>query len=489
MLILRHASDLDPDTVRRVAWGDERLHLDAGVIDHVAAQRAGMLSALEGRQVYGVTTGTGYRGRQALDAAARAHRQYDLLIGRAVGGAPYLPRGEARAVLVTRLVNFLSGHAGVTPELCRFLVDRINDGFVPAIPRRSIGCAGEIIPLAHAFQTLVGIGSVLTDDGGVEPAAAALRRRDLDAYVPAEKEGIALLAGAPATAAVAIARHREATVVSRQLAWSAACAIDALRAPLEPYGAAAAALSADELFSRVTGQLRARTQDRHGTRRESQAPVSFRVAPQVLTHLWRTLNRLADDIGRNLASVTDSPAFVGGAFVSTGGFHAIEVAAGLDALAAALVRGAELAAQRIHRLLDSRFTGLPDQLTAAPGAQAGLVVIHKRVVGAINELRRRSQPVSIGLVDTSLGQEDAMTFSFEASENVREIAALVRDVVACELLVARQAWALRNEEHAPGLGTIAQRLISVVPPLDDDRPLGRDVDNVRALLTDERLFR
>lgn len=81
-----------------------------------------------------------------------------------------------------------------------------------------------------------------------------------------------------------------------------------------------------------------------------------------------------------------------------------------------------------------------------------------------------------------------MTFSFEASENVREIVALVRDVVACELLVARQAWALRDEQHAAGLDSVARQLIGVVPPLRDDRPLGEDIERVLELLTDERLF-
>lgn len=486
MLLLRHATDLDLDTVRRVAWDGARLRLDEGVLEHVARQRAAMLDALRGHEVYGVTTGTGYRGGQALDAAARERWQHGLLLGRAVGGAPYLPRVEARAVLVVRLVNLLSGHAGVTPELCRFLVDRINDGYTPAIPRRSIGCAGDIIPLAHAGQTLLGIGSVLTDDGATEPAATALRRRGLEPYVPAEKEGIALLAGAPATVALAIARHREAVAVARQLEWSAACAIDALRAPLEPYTAEVAALAGDGLLAVVTGRLHARVRS-GDPRRKTQAPVSFRVTPQVLAHLWRTVDRLADDVGRTLGGVSDSPAFVGGRFVSTGGFHAIDVAAGLDALAAALVRAAELAGQRVHRLLDSRFTGLPDQLTDAPGAQAGMVVVHKRVTGVLNELRRRAVPASIGLADTSLGQEDAMTFAFEASENVREIVPLVRDVVACELLTARQAWALRDGRHAAGLAPLAEQLFDLVPAVRDDRPLGEDLATLARLLADEEL--
>ena len=121
-----------------------------------------------GTRVYGVSTGMGWLASVDLDPAAQADHQRNLLLGRAVAGPPWLPAAEARALLVTRLANLLSGHAGVGPALCRFLVDRVNDGFVPAVPRGGIGCAGEVIPLAHAFQTLTGAGLVLRPDGSAQ---------------------------------------------------------------------------------------------------------------------------------------------------------------------------------------------------------------------------------------------------------------------------------------------------------------------------------
>jgi histidine ammonia-lyase len=148
-----------------------------------------------------------------------------------------------------------------------------------------------------------------------------------------------------------------------------------------------------------------------------QAPVSFRVTLQVLVHLERTVGRLDEDVRRALAAVTDSPAVVGGRTVAGGGFHALGLAAGMDAVAVALVQAAELAGQRLHRLLDGRFSGLPDQFTSQPGPRSGLVVVHKRAVGALNEARRLAAPASVGLADTSLGQEDAATFAPEAARN------------------------------------------------------------------------
>src|SRR5439155_1604566 len=65
-----------------------------------------------------------------------------------------------------------------------------------------------------------------------------------------------------------------------------------------------------------------------------QAPVSFRVAGPVLAHLLRAAAGLAGAIGRALSGVTDSPAFLGGTFVGTAGFHGLDLAAHCDQLTA-----------------------------------------------------------------------------------------------------------------------------------------------------------
>lgn len=468
--------------MERIAFERATPILTPELMERVARSRRETLAAL-GRAgpVYGVTTGQGHFADRALAPADAAAHQRNLLLGRAVGSAPWLPREEARALWAVRLSGFLGGRAGVSPELCAYLAARLADDLVPAVPRTAVGSAGEVIPLAHAFQVLLGEGLALRPDGSVEPAAEALRARGARPYEPGPKEGIALLAGAPGATALALARHRSAAALAGRLLWGAACAIDAAGAPVAPYAPPAGG-SADPLLDRVLGRLEALLEGAGTEAGAVQGPVSFRVAPQVLAHLERALERLVASVDRALAGSDDSPVLRDGAFVSTGGFHAIDLAADMDALGAALVRAAELSAQRAHRLLDGRVTGLPDQLTPAPGPRCGMVVAHKRAVGAVNELRRLAAPASVGVADTSLGQEDAQTFAFEAAEKLRRIEALVADVLAVELLLARQAWALRGRPPAPGLGPRARALAEAVPPVDVDRPLGADIERVRDLV-------
>lgn len=483
MITLRQHDDITLETVEAVAYGGESLEIHAALLEQVRRSHEAMRAALaNGERVYSINTGTGFLSNRNLSESEQMWHQRNLLLGRAVGSPPFLPPEESRAVLVVRLVNFLSGYAGVTPELCRFVVDRLNDEFTPAIPRTGIGASGEVIPLSHAFQTFLGVGSVIGSGGAIQDAASALARRGVAPYEPAPKEGISLLAGAPGAVAVSVARRRAASTLCRQILLSAACAIHASRAPLSVYGEEVGRLGNDpvlgDLLSRMRGLLRGSVSGRSVL----QAPVSFRVVPQVLAHVERTVSRFTEDIERVLGAVSDSPAFVDGRFVSTGGFHEVELAAGMDTCASAMIRAAELSAQRIHRLLDSRFSGLPDQLTTTPGPQAGLILVHKRVIGVVNELRRLGTPASLGVADTSLGQEDAMTFAFEAAEKLRRVESLVRDVTACELLVVRQAWALRDEPMPEGLREAARSVMDAVDPVNEDRPLGPDITRLVGML-------
>ena len=469
--------------IEAIAFEGARVELADPLLTELAGSHAATVRALGASpSVYGVTTGQGHFADRPLSTEEAADHQGNLLLGRAVGSEPWLSREEARALVAVRLARFASGLAGVSPELCRALADRLNDGPVPAIPRTGVGCAGEVIPLAHAFQTLIGVGRVLGPDGGTEDAAEALAARGAAPYSPGPKEGIALLAGSPGTVALALARRRTGAELAARMMEAAACSLDASGVPLDAVSPAVGRMGRDPLLAGVLARLGGLLEGAADDRGPSQGPTSFRVVPQVQVHLERTIARLGEDIDRALATCDDSPALQDGRFVSTGAFHEIELAAAMDGLAAAHARAAETALQRVHRMLDGRVTGLPDQLTPAPGPRAGLVVLHKRGVAAVAELRRRSAPASVGVMDTSLGQEDVQSAGFAAAENLRVAEGLAREVCAIELITARQARWLRGGPPAPGLRGVADRIAAAVAPVDADRPLGEDVSRVVGLI-------
>src|ERR1035438_6633066 len=365
------AEDLDPALIGEVASG-RAVRIGPELRSRVQQRCVAAREVLSrGAPVYGVNTGMGALAGVRLTEPQQLSHQRNLLLARATGGPPWLDAGDARALLAVRLRTFLSGDAGVSGELCQRLVDFLGAGIVPAVPRTGAGSAGEIIPLGHAFEALAGIGRVLGPDAqsnpeaqsnplaGTRPARDALRESGLGEFTLGPKEGIALLAGVPGATALCVRRHAEAVALEGRMEAAAALSITAAGASRDPYLDACA--RGDEILGQVLRRLRHVIGD--VTERSAiQAPISFRVAGPVLTHLVRCADGLAAAIARALTGVTDSPAFLDGRFVGTAGFHGLDLSAHCAQLTAALAHACEVSAARIHRLLDPRVTGLPAQL-------------------------------------------------------------------------------------------------------------------------------
>jgi histidine ammonia-lyase len=460
----------------RAAAAGRGVRIAPDLLAAVRQRRAEALAALaDGRLVYGVNTGMGALSSVRLTERQQRSHQRNLLLARATGGPPWLAEAEVRAVFAARLLTFLSGDAAVSGELCQRLADFLNRGLAPAVPRTGAGSAGEIMPLAHAFGPVVGIGQVLGPGGTLVPASQALGEAGLGEFALGPKEGIALIQGVPAATGLCALRLGEAAALTSLMEGAAGLSIVAARASRDPYRAACA--RGDDLLAAILGRLRAAIGDDPAPR-SLQAPVSFRVTGPVLTQVARSCAALEAAVHRALTGVTDSPAFLDGQFTGTAGFHGIDLAAHCDQLTAALCHAAEVSAARLHRLLDPAVTGLPVQLAREPGPQAGLAPVHKRAAGEIHAMRRLASATPVGLIETSGGQEDVQSFGWEAADKLAAALRHARAVTACELLAGYQAAALSGRPPPEGSRALLDWLAGLVDPIDGDRPFGEDLERV-----------
>jgi histidine ammonia-lyase len=206
------------------------------------------------------------------------------------------------------------------------------------------------------------------------------------------------------------------------------------------------------------------------------------------------LETLEQRLERRLSAVTDSPLLLEtegdeleGPYPS-GGFHAAVIALGLDGLAIGVSQLTNLHEKLLHRILDTRFSGLPEQLAREPGIQAGAISLHKAAVALAAENRMLAAPASVHATDTSAGQEDVQTFGLLAAEKLGRALDNLELTLACELVALRQGYRLRGAPpSAPLLAGALRKLEAVVPPIDEDRTLSGDMERVRALLRDGRL--
>lgn len=465
----------DLPLIRAIAGG-QAVSIEPALLDAVRQRRQQALAVLrDERLVYGVNTGMGKLSTIRLTEEQQLSHQRNLLLARAVGGPPWLDVAEARSVLVVRLVTFLSGDAAVSAELCQRLADFLNDGIVPAIPRAGGGAAGEIMHLAHAFGPLVGIGQVVEPGGTARSAREVLRSRGIGEFSLGPKEGIALIQGVPGATGLCVLRLAETARLTALMEAAAALSVVAVRAPRDPYQAGCG--RGDDILAGVLGRLRAFAGE-EAAPRLLQAPVSFRVAGPVLTHVIRAAGLLEAAVQRALTGVTDSPAFLDGRFTGTAGFHGNDLAAHCDLVTAALCHAAEVSSARIHRLMDPAVTGLNAQLAREPGPDAGLAPVHKRAAGEIHAMRTLASATPVGLIETSAGQEDVQSFTWESVGKLATALRHARVVTACELLAAYQAATLSVHELPAGCAPLMKWLAGIIPPIDDDRLFGQDIERL-----------
>jgi histidine ammonia-lyase len=488
---LDRTGDLTLDVYEAVVGGRAKVSLAPAALERVAMRREQFLRHLDtGVICYGVNTGLGALAKQDLDPEEQAALPRQILFGRAAAiGAPFDAR-IVRGALLIKLAHFLDGACAVTPELCTFLAARLNDGLTPYVPSEGLGMAGEIIALSHLAQVLIGEGFVLDAAGTPQPVDIWYRNHGVTPYEPQPKEGLSLINGTALAPAYAYTLWQGLDRTLAQADLIAATSIEGLAAPLEAYDPLVGKLRHEPGLEAATARLRDLLRDSGIPRQTKQAPVSFRVTPQIHGAARHALDNLAAAIAAEMVSIGDNPAFIvddesGSArLLHCGNFHAAALTHAVDAAATAQMQAGLLSERRLHRLLDARISGLTPQLAKRPGLDAGLVTLHKAALGLTAELRSLAASPSLMHGESSFGQEDVMTMIFPALDRLARIDRINRRILSYELYAALVAVDARAAQPGFAIGELLTRARNVIPPYDGDRSYGPEVERLLALIFD-----
>ena len=100
-------------------------------------------------------------------------------------------------MMLLRLSTLATGRTGVRPETAQaYAGSAQRPGITPVVHEYgSLGCSGDLAPLAHVALALMGEGSVRDGRRRLLPAAEALAGTGIEPVELAEKEGLALING------------------------------------------------------------------------------------------------------------------------------------------------------------------------------------------------------------------------------------------------------------------------------------------------------
>jgi histidine ammonia-lyase len=404
---------------------------------------------------YGVSTGFGALATRHIPADRRAQLQRSLIRSHAAGSGPEVEAEVVRALMLLRLSTLATGRTGVRLATARTYAAMLTAGISPVVREYgSLGCSGDLAPLAHCALAAMGEGTVRVRGGGADPVAAAdaLRDAGIAPVVLAEKEGLALINGTDGMLGMLVLADADlrgllraadvtaAMSVEAQLATDAVFAADLQRLRPHPGQAASAAnlralLRDSAIMESHRGPECTRVQDAY----------SLRCSPQVHGAARDTLLHAETVASRELASAIDNPVVtVDGRVESNGNFHGAPVAYVLDFLAIAVADLASIAERRTDRFLDvARSHGLPPFLADDPGVDSGHMIAQYTSAAIVSELKRLAAPASVDSIPSSAMQEDHVSMGWSAARKLRRALDGLTRVLAIELLTGARALDLR----------------------------------------------
>ena len=402
---------------------------------------------------YGVSTGFGALATRHIPVAKRAQLQRSLVRSHAAGSGAEVEREVVRALMLLRLSTLATGRTGVRPVVATTYAALLNAGITPVVHEYgSLGCSGDLAPLAHCALALMGEGQVRDVHGQVRPALEVLRENGIEPVELAEKEGLALINGTDGMLGMLVLalhdlRHllvvadvAAAMSVEGLLGTDAVYAADLQGLRPHPGQAASAAnlralLAGSAIMASHRGPECTRVQDAY----------SLRCAPQVHGAARDTIEHAAAVADRELAAAVDNPVVtVDGRVESNGNFHGAPVGYVLDFLAIAAADVASMSERRTDRMLDAhRSNGLPPFLADDPGVDSGHMIAQYTAAAVVSELKRLAVPASVDSIPSSAMQEDHVSMGWHAARKLRRSIDGLTRVLAVEVLTAARALDLR----------------------------------------------
>jgi len=487
------AAPLTVADVVAVARHDARIELDPNALEAVRASRAiveGLADDVEPH--YGISTGFGALATTFIPAERRAQLQASLVRSHAAGSGPEVEREVVRALMLLRLATLATGRTGATSRTVETYAAVLNAGITPVVREYgSLGCSGDLAPLAHCALAAMGEGQVRVD-GELVGAADALAAAGIEPLVLAEKEGLALINGTDGMLGMlSLALHdlqRLLTTadIAAALSVEALLGTDAVFADdlqrLRPQ--AGQAVSAGNLRALLAGSpLVASHKGPECTR--VQDAYSLRCSPQVHGGARDTVAHATMVAERELASAVDNPVLtIDGRVESNGNFHGAPVAYVLDFLAIVVADVASMSERRTDRFLDpARNQGLPPFLAHEVGVDSGLMIAQYTAAGIVSELKRLAAPASVDSIPSSAMQEDHVSMGWAAARKLRRAVDGLTRVLAIEVLTASRGADLRAPlAQGPATGAVTAALREQVAGPGPDRYLSPEIEAAVALV-------
>jgi histidine ammonia-lyase len=497
MTIALTGNDLTFEQLYGVALRAEAVGLTPAAMERMKASRAVVDRVVAtGTAAYGINTGFGKLASVRISPEQVRQLQVNLVRSHACGvGAP-LSETETRAMILLRANALAKGFSGVRPEVVETLCAMLNAKVHPVIPSQgSVGASGDLAPLAHLAQVVIGEGRAAYQ-GEVVAGGEAMRRAGISPVALEAKEGLSLLNGTQGMLALLSLALYEADIFVDTADVAAGLSLDALRGSPGAFDArimqarayAGAATTAQNLAHLNEGSQIRESHRSAAKDTRVQDAYSLRCTPQVHGAVRDSLAQAREMAAVELNSATDNPlVFVrdanNGDIISGGNFHGQPLAMAADQVAIAIATLGGIVERRIEQMTNPLTSMLPAFLTPEPGLNSGFMIAQVTAAALTSENKALATPHSVDSISTSGNQEDYVSMGMSGARRLERMLQNLRHTIAIELLCACQGIDLLAPLQTGSLAKKAYEAVRAKSArVTDDRSLASEIAAVSTLV-------
>ena len=453
MAVVINGRDLTVEEVIRVCRQNEKVEIAPEAKKAVQKARDYIEKKLEdGAVIYGLTTGFGKFSNVLISKEETAELQKNLIMSHTCTmGEPY-PRQYVRAAMLLRCNALSRGNSGLRLSTVQTLIDMLNAGIHPVIPRKgSLGASGDLAPLSHIALGLIGMGKV-EYKGKIVDAKEAMSEAGIVPVELAAKEGLALNNGTQMMTAVGVNVLWDAMQLLKVADIATAMTAEALHGITKAYDPKVQDLRGHQGQKETAENLRVLLDGSKNALpvqpTKVQDPYSLRCIPQIHGASRDAIRYVYDAVSREINAVTDNPLVFPDEdeVISGGNFHGQPMALAFDFMKMAISELADVSERRAERLINPALSeGLPGFLTKHGGVCSGFMIAQYAAASMVSENKVYDHPACVDSIPSSGNQEDHVSMGTTSARTAAMVLDNAQKVIGIELAAAAQGIWLREE--------------------------------------------
>ena len=451
--------------------------------------------------IYGFTTGLGKLKDARISPDQNDRFQLNIIRSHSSCVGEPLPEEVVRAAMLVRVNLFCRGVCGLRMETVDRLLEMLNKKVHPVVPTLgSVGCSGDLGPLAHIVAAMIGFEEAeAIYQGQRMPARKALEKAGMkpDFQLKA-KDALSLVNGTTVFAAYAALNIHDAYELAKTADITGSLSLEAMRGEFGAFDPRyqevgnhpGQGVCAANVLKLTRGSSRCSEESRmvhlkNDITHPSYKPrvqdlLSLRCIPQVHGAVRDNLNYAASAIEREINAVTDNPLVFwndkGGLdFVSGGNSHGEPIGFAMDILCMSMAELGNISERRIFALCDPCLSyGLPPMLAGEPaGLNCGYPVISCAAAAITSENKTLCFPSTADSLTTKSSQEDHVSMAPWAARKARMVMTNLEKILGIETLIAGQAIFITEGDLAgfklgQGTGAVLERIRRDFPGTGQD---------------------